>query len=204
MRSWLWLGIVMAATACTSSGGDKSDTDVDDTDAVVADTDVAVDDTDAPGDTDVVDACLVGDDLGELALNDGAVITGDDWYTVYQAINDDTLPDYFQVELYGGTDQFPGLPEPGTYELSGANAQYSSCGVCVLLLADVDGDGIPSQVFLATSGTVTVTSVASTVSGTYSNLVFEAVEIDPNSYVSTPAGECASASASGSFSAVVP
>lgn len=205
MRGWMWFGVAVAMSACTSSGGGKDDTDVavDDTDTVGGDTDVVVEDTDI-GDTDVPGDCAVDADLGALALNDGAMIIGDDWYTFYQAINDDLLPDFFQIEVYGGTSQFPGLPEPGTYDLSGDNAQYSTCGVCVLLLADSDGDGIPSETYLATSGTVTLTQTGPGLVGVYTDLVFEQVEIDSETYISTPVGECATTSSAGAFSGVAP
>lgn len=205
MRGWAVLGLVMAVTACTASGDGKDDTDVaGDTDTTGGDTDVVGDDTDVIGDTDVLADCTVDADLGSLVLTDGGMVIGDSWYNFYQAINDDLLPDFFQIEVYGDTMQFPGLPEPGTYEISGDNAQYAGCGVCVLLLADVDGDGIASHTFLATSGSVTLTETGPGLVGTYSDLVFEEVEVDGETYVSTPVGECASISASGVFTGVAP
>ncbi len=205
MRVWSVLGLVVATSACTASGGGKDDTDVaGDTDVIGGDTDVAVDDTDAAGDTDVLTDCAADADLGSLALTDGGMVIGDSWYTFYQAINEDPQADFFQIEVYGDTTQFPGLPEPGTYEIAGDNAQYASCGVCVFILADTDGDGIPSRTYLATSGTVTLTETGPGLVGTYSDLVFEEVAIDSATYVSTPVGECTTMSASGVFTGVAP
>jgi hypothetical protein len=211
MRGYLVIGLVMAASACTASSGGKDDTDVagdtdtigGDTDTSGTDTDVAGD-TDLPSDTDALADCAADADLGALTLNNGDLIVGDSWYTFYQSLNDDLLPDFFQIEVYGNTTQFPGLPETGTFEISGENAQYTSCGVCVLLLADVDGDGIAGQTYLATSGSVTLTQTGPALVGTYSDLVFERVEIDPDTYVSATVGECASFSSGGTFTSAAP
>jgi hypothetical protein len=54
-------------------------------------------------------------------------------------------------------------PIPGTYAIAGAEADPTSCGVCVFLLSDltISGGQITDfgETLFATSGTVTLTSI---------------------------------------------
>jgi hypothetical protein len=71
-------------------------------------------------------------------------------------------PDLVQLELWDNYGVFDGgTAHTGTFTLSGAETDYDTCGVCVLLLANVAND-TPAKMLLATSGTVTITSVGTT------------------------------------------
>ena len=50
----------------------------------------------------------------------------------------------------------------GTFQLAGDELNYSTCGLCVLIYENVDANGLYRGVYMATSGTVTLTSVAGT------------------------------------------
>ena len=68
--------------------------------------------------------------------------------------------DVVQVELWPDRGAFRGGPvQPGTYQLSGADLDYATCGVCLRALAD---RGLPTErEYLAVAGTVEVTAVGS-------------------------------------------
>ena len=85
---------------------------------------------------------------------------------------------------------------PGTYTISGADANYTTCGLCTNLIADITMQG-PSKFYFASSGTVTLTSVTAPITGTAHDLAF--TEID----ISTGAtnGPCVSHIASADFTA---
>jgi len=120
-------------------------------------------------------------------------------------------PDLLDIELYAGTATFgSGDVATGTYNLTN-ETQYSTCGACVMVWpqATVDGSGnvTPVDQYLATSGSITLTSVGPAgtgmLTGTVSNVAFQHVTIDPNSFMSTPDGNCTSMIGSASFSATL-
>ncbi len=117
--------------------------------------------------------------------------------------------DYVDLELYAGEGAFSGNPTTGTYTIAGDDAQYSTCGLCLLILTDAtDTDpttGDFTDTYLATSGTVKITKLTSTkLQGTITNAVFTHVTIDSTSYVSTPVGDgCGSAIDSMTFSSTI-
>jgi hypothetical protein len=98
------------------------------------------------------------------------------WYRVAA-----TLPgsmDYVQIELWDGRGAFSaGAVAPGTYQLTGAELNPATCGICVRGLGD-KGAATQKEYF-ATAGTVQVTSVGgagAAVSVTLTNARF--AEID--------------------------
>ncbi len=112
-----------------------------------------------------------------------------------------TPPDELQLEFYRGAGAFAGYPiGPGTYEISGDEAQYSTCGVCVLLVANVSpalaaarAPDDPDADYLATAGTVEIISVDPTFEVRVHDLEFTRVDIDDSTYQSTPTADgCAS------------
>ncbi|HWO26571.1 MAG TPA: hypothetical protein VNO30_47910 [Kofleriaceae bacterium] len=108
------------------------------------------------------------------------------WYRVAA-----TLPgtmDYVQIELWDGRGAFgAGAVAPGTYPISGAELNPTTCGICVRGLGD-KGAATQKEYF-ATGGTVQVTSVGgagTAVSVTLTNATF--AEIDAAK--ATVAGGC--------------
>ena len=103
--------------------------------------------------------------------------------------------DYVDIELYPGEGVFAGgSVRTGTFSLIGAELQYSTCGACVRLF-----DGRSAKQFLATGGTLTLTSVSGNLTGTLTNVTFVEVTMD-GSWVSTPVpGGCTSSITSMSF-----
>ncbi len=116
-------------------------------------------------------------------------------------LNTDELFDIFALELYAGSGALGDGVAPGTYTISGADANYGTCGVCPRIFVDVDAAGNDMGVYVATGGTVTVTSVTPNFAGSVSNLVFVHSEIDPDTFESTPhADGCTASITSASFS----
>jgi hypothetical protein len=96
-----------------------------------------------------------------------------------------------ELDLFTGTTDFGGTtltPKSGI-SLGGDNAHFESCGTCVLIDAAIDSQGHPQQTYLATAGTVNITSIKPSITGTMSNLSLVKVNIDSTSYVSTPVND---------------
>ncbi|HCF58802.1 MAG TPA: hypothetical protein DFS52_12535 [Myxococcales bacterium] len=129
--------------------------------------------------------CKVDSDLGVL---DSFTLTGcyygtdegGDWIQGNFAYNDDR--DVIILELNEGRGAFPGKLATGTYTLTGADLNYETCGLCVLLVADY-GDQGPT--YFATGGSVTLTSVEGRLTGTLEGITFDHVTIDETTHVST-------------------
>jgi hypothetical protein len=155
--------------------------------------------------------CTALDDYGDLGAVEGAAIS--------QMASTSTTPDYmeFRGDVAGaGVDpdqlvlelfKLDGTPfaadiVPGTYMLSGVNAQYMTCYVCLLIETQVPGSG-EVQFYLGTSGTVDITSVSPNLTATGADVTLQHVSIDPQTYVSTPASACTSAITAASFDEAV-
>ena len=90
---------------------------------------------------------------------------------------------YVQVELWDKQGVFAGgLVHPGTFTITGNEADYTKCGVCVRGLGAKGVTGQQKEYF-ATGGTVNVTAVGingQPISATLSNISF--VEIDATTH----------------------
>jgi hypothetical protein len=107
-------------------------------------------------------------------------------YVVYSAVNSATAPqDAILVESYQSAP-YNGPTGPGTFTLTGEN--YADCGLCVRMSGGCTESGCTKQ-YLAKSGTVDITEL-NTDGGkfavTLTDVQFEEVTIDPNTWVSTP------------------
>jgi hypothetical protein len=121
-----------------------------------------------------------------------------------------TAPDAIYVYIASKSAHFPGDITTGTFTLTSADAQSATCSICVFLYADLNlaaNPATPAATYIATSGTVILTSLADktsgtgTIAGSLSNVTFQQVTIDPTSQASTPDGSCSSSVSSLSFSA---
>lgn len=113
-------------------------------------------------------------------------------------------PTLLSLELYAGAGAFTGSKtiKTGTFQLSGDEVNYATCGVCVLLYTQFDSQMMTIvDSYMATGGTVKLTSVNGTLTGTITDATFEHVQIDPDTFESTPdPSMCKSALTSVSFS----
>jgi hypothetical protein len=88
--------------------------------------------------------------------------------------------DSFRLELYAGLGVFAGgAVRTGTFALGGAEARYSSCGACLLLLVDQDLPTRTATRFLMPeSGTLVLDSVAGRLTGRLEGVALREVAID--------------------------
>jgi hypothetical protein len=168
-------------TGATETGAtDTGTTDTGTTDTGTTDT----------GTTDAGDASTTCDYTGYTAVSEDAYQAQTD--LVYEGLSSTAATtDIFSVQLYGGTT-FGGATSTGQYTI--LDESYADCGNCILIYDDC-GSASCSKTFLATSGTMDITSYPAAVGGTFSatltNMVFEEVTVDSTTFESTkvPNGE---------------
>lgn len=91
----------------------------------------------------------------------------------------DAKPDVFALFLFAGAGGFgSGDITTGTFPIAGSDAAFSTCGICPVIETDVGSDGTPADFYTASSGTVTLTSVAGTLVGTITGASFVHVKKD--------------------------
>ena len=136
-------------------------------------------------------ACDVPSSQGDLgALTASAIVTGPapfiyDLEVTTPASAGAPAPDQIIVELWDGFGAFLNTTvAPGTYQISGDDTSYETCGICVLELANVDSSDTPTHMLIAQTGTVIVHAVGTTVGAELDAEVTDATfeEIDPSSY----------------------
>lgn len=134
--------------------------------------------------------CDVGMDLGSLGtLATPTAVQGNvagsqgalHWYKIDAAIPG-TTSSYVSLYLVDGQGAFQGgKVAPGTYTIGTADANIATCGACALVLGNVDPTTkLADQVYLAQSGTITVTSVGTgggTLSASFSNAALSHVDM---------------------------
>ena len=119
--------------------------------------------------------------------------------------------DILDIELFSTLADFPADITTGTFHLTADDGQYLTCGICILIDAKSTTDpntGVitPQALYLANSGTLTLTSVADkttgtgTIAGSISNLTFRQVTIDSDTFESTVVGNCTTSLPSLTFS----
>jgi hypothetical protein len=127
--------------------------------------------------------CLVMADYGALGAKTGAYgTTGGVTATV--TLDAGPPRDTFFVKLVSGKGVFTGGVLPGNYTIAGADAQYSNCGLCVHIIADIVSGAGPTK-----SGTVNLTSTSNPITGSATNLTLREVDINTGAFVS---GGCTS------------
>jgi hypothetical protein len=198
--------VLVGCSAQLGSGGGASTTGDDDQelapDAAVIQPDASPDATPIAADN----ACLVASDFGDLGdvrgtayseLQDSASTLRVNWIEAPTPSSSMDAPDVLAVELWDDFGVFTGtVAKAGTFQITGEEADYDTCGVCVLLLAN-NVNNTPAKMLLATSGTVTVTSVATATGQTtqvsVTNASFVEIEYDEtNGYQTVATSTCPS------------
>lgn len=195
--------------ACSSGGGSPQDAGGD-----VTPTDSGKKPLDASnGDASDAATCTAASTYGTTVTDQTAVFTPtpadagadagpEDFYVYDGSLNTDI--DFIDLELYDGYGVFSGGIAPGTYNLSGAELQYADCGLCALILTDGSAPDSTTDAYMATGGSITITTVTPTLAGTLTNVTFTHVSIDSNSGQSSPVADgCKSSIPSLAFSATV-
>lgn len=128
-------------------------------------------------------SCLVPGDYGALGSKTG---TADATIQNSLSVTIDAGPpkDNLLLRLNAGSGAFAGgALKTGEFSITGADASFGTCGLCVSLIADIVANQGPTKFYFATSGTVKLTTVTptagttkSTITGSATNLQF--VEVD--------------------------
>ena len=124
---------------------------------------------DAPYDTA---RCLITGHYGALGTKSGTPTLG---ATTLSVTLDGGPPrDAFFIKLTAGKGAFAGGPlKSGTYPLAGADLDFTNCGLCVNIIADIGAMG-PQKFYFADSGTVTLTATQPP-AGSLSSVTFKEV-----------------------------
>lgn len=135
------------------------------------------------------DSCYVQKNYGDICTPFSGVLRGDtgslDWFGELESGGN---VDELRLQLTTNYGPFGDTLTTGTFELTGDELNYGTCGVCVLLFEDSEGSTSRGTYF-ATGGTVKVTQLEPRLVATITNLTLEHVTIDSNTYESTPVGD---------------
>jgi hypothetical protein len=94
--------------------------------------------------------------------------------------------DTLDIQLIQGLGAFAGgPPTAGAYSLTGAEAQLSTCGVCVV----IEG-GTPRAYYAAQRGTLVIEQLDTSFKASLSDVELDHVTVDPNTSVSTIVDSC--------------
>jgi hypothetical protein len=109
--------------------------------------------------------------------------------------------DHLVIDLWDGYGAFSGGFRTGSFTLSGAETSWEDCGVCVRVEADYDGGPSFTDHYMATGGTVNLTSVDGRITGTITNVTFRhiVVNMGPPETSMPHADGCMSLIVSGTF-----
>ena len=132
---------------------------------------------DAPIAVDAYDTarCLIKGDFGAVGSITGMPTMGAN--TLSATLDAGPPRDTFFLKLTTGRGVFSGGLAPGTYTISGVDAGYLTCGLCVHVIADIVTGSGPTKFYFADSGSVTLTAT-SPIAGSAMNLHFTAVDIN--------------------------
>lgn len=133
-----------------------------------------------------IDGCVVNSTYGNIGdLAGGSARTVPDAVLFRLPIQPGSPADQVGINLFDGYGVFTDGITPGTFELTGAELNYATCGLCVFLEEDV-GTSNYRGLYMATGGTVTLTSVEGNITGTLDGITLEHVLLDDGA-VSSPA-----------------
>lgn len=110
---------------------------------------------DAPYDTA---RCLIAGLYGDLGTKTGTTSQGPTTLTI--TLDAGPPKDSFFLKLTAGKGAFTGGLANGTFTITGADAQFSNCGLCTNIIANIDPTTGPAKFYFADSGTVTLTSTS--------------------------------------------
>lgn len=131
------------------------------------------------------------------------------WYV--GVLENADIADVLYIDLYAKYGGFgSGDIVPGTYVLANDELTYNDCGICVYGAGDFDtSSGDVAEWYMATGGTVTLTSVtapvgsaAGHITGSWTGVSMQHVEDDGNGFIggdATPVGNCTSAIGDATF-----
>jgi hypothetical protein len=162
--------------------------------------------SDSPSNVDAAQAadaydtarCLIKGNFGALGTVTGTADSTMGGPTLTVTLDPGPPRDAFFIKLVAGRGPFTGGIAPGTFSISGVDAGYTTCGLCVHIIADIVAMQGPSKFYFADSGMVTLTSTAP-IAGSASNVRLSEVDINSGMKI---AGGCQAMIESITFSAM--
>lgn len=215
--SAFWLALALAAAPAASGCSDGSAPGDDDDDVAEVDGGAggAPDATGGGGeavDAGGADGAAVGDcpaslDYGAVTLSAQSA-TGEGAANAranLDAIGDiDGVgqKDQLNVLMYSETGAFGEILPTGTFELTGIETDFATCGLCVMLYAGV---GVTiDDVYMPVGGTITITRYDPTFQAQLSGVTMRHVDIDPTTFATAPhADGCTSEIESATFDVAI-
>jgi hypothetical protein len=102
----------------------------------------------------------------------------EEYYFVFASVSEEPDPvQQFAMRLYKDRGLFAGGVQPGSYTISGDQADYQWCDACVFFFAEKDA--LPYAMFMAQGGVIHLESVGEELTGTVEHLEMTMVDI-PN------------------------
>ena len=110
--------------------------------------------------------------------------------------------DQINVLMYSDTGAFGEILPTGTFELSGVESDFATCGLCVMLYAGV-GASI-DDVYMPTGGTITITRYDPTFQAVLNDVTMRHVDIASGTFETTPSADgCTSHIESATFDVAI-
>lgn len=140
--------------------------------------------------------CLVMGNYGALGSLTGTRAMTATATTATMTLDPGPPRDTFFVKLEPNRGVFSSGVAPGTYTIAGDDAGFTTCGLCVNIVADIVSGAGPTKFYFADAGMVTLTSTTTPVTGSAQNVHFREVDISSGQFVT---GGCSSTIESVSF-----
>jgi hypothetical protein len=138
---------------------------------------------DAAPDAFDTNRCLIMGNYGALGSLTGTRAMTATATTATMTLDPGPPRDTFFIKLEPNRGVFTGGVMPGTYTIGGADAGFSTCGLCVNIVADIVSGQGPTKFYFADSGSVTLTSTTTPVSGSAQNVHLREVDISTGQFV---------------------
>ena len=106
------------------------------------------------------------------------------------------------VDLWEGYGAFSGGFATGTFPLTGAEADWEDCGLCVRVSDYDSGTGSFSDHYMAQGGSVTLSSINGQLTGSLSNVVLRHIVVSGSTSSNHPDG-CTTMITSASFTELI-
>ena len=127
--------------------------------------------------------CLIAGNYGALGSLTGTRGMTATATTATMTLDAGPPRDTFFIKLEPNRGVFSGGVQPGTYTIAGADAGFSTCGLCVNIVADIVSGSGPSKFYFADMGSVTLTSTTTPVSGSATGVRLREVDIGSGQFV---------------------
>ena len=138
---------------------------------------------DAAPDAYDTNRCLITGNYGALGSLTGTRAMTATATTATMTLDPGPPRDTFFIKLEPNRGVFAGGVMPGTYTIGGADAGFSTCGLCVNIVADIVTGTGPTKFYFADSGSVTLTSTTTPVAGSAQNVHLREVDISSGQFV---------------------